>query len=296
MRREDSARFPPSTLRSDFDQSTEVDYNASPLYTQLEGVAEWWELPQFRAGAARDPPLVVDPAAGLGETFAMRITDGNDDGEEYYLNGGNIYTDSSDLELGLEGDKALQAQWVYTRFSAVAVPQGVRVLRAYLTFVVDENDDEPASLTIYGEAIPNSPPIDRSIAYHVSSRQRTTSSVPWSDIPPWSVDEVHDSPDLAAIVQELLDNPAWAEGNAMTFLAVGVGERTVESVEGELQSAPVLTIEYVRTTELSVSLGAATEADFGTGGGDVRGGGAQQSVRVRPHTPAYHRPHRHNPS
>jgi hypothetical protein len=55
----------------------------------------------------------------------------------------------------------------------------------------------------------------------------------------------------------------------MTFLIVGEGERTVECVEGEPQSAPVLTIEYVRTTAFSVGLGAATDANFGTGGGDV---------------------------
>jgi hypothetical protein len=201
MRWADAARFPPATLRNDFDQAGEVDYGISPLYAQLEGVAEWWNLPQFRAGAARDPPFVVDPAAGLVETFTMRITDGNDDGEEYYLKGGNIYTDSSDLELGLESAKAAQAQWVYTRFAGVAVPPGARVLRAYLTFVVDESDDEPSSFTIYGEADPDSPPIDRNVHYHVSRRKRTTSSVPWRDIRAWATDEVHDSPDLAAIVQ-----------------------------------------------------------------------------------------------
>ena len=48
---------------------------------------------------------------------------------------------------------------------------------------------------------PDSPPIDRNVHYHVSRRKRTTSSVPWRDIRAWATEEVHDSPDLAAIVQ-----------------------------------------------------------------------------------------------
>ena len=59
----------------------------------------------------------------------------------------------------------------------------------------------------------------------------------------------------------------------MNFLVVGYGERTVETVEGESESAPVLTIEYVRTEAVDVNVGFPGETPGLTPKADVENGG-----------------------
>jgi hypothetical protein len=53
-----------------------------------------------------------------------------------------------------------------------------------------------------------------------------------------------ETPNLKAIVQELVDRPSWVSGNAMVFLIQGSGKRVTKSYEGQSGSAPLLHVEY----------------------------------------------------
>jgi hypothetical protein len=58
------------------------------------------------------------------------------------------------------------------------------------------------------------------------------------------VDERHFTPDLAVLVQGLVDRGDWAAGNAIVFIITGSGVRTAESYDGEHLAAPILPVEY----------------------------------------------------
>jgi hypothetical protein len=134
-------------------------------------------------------------------------------------------------------------QTVGLRFPGVAVPQGATILSAYLEFTVDETDSVATSLIFEGQAADYAPTF--SMADHdISSRATTTASTLW-DVPAWnSVGQVHQTPDLAAVVQEIVDRPGWYLGSAMAFVVTGSGERTAEAYDGVPSAAPLLHIEF----------------------------------------------------
>jgi hypothetical protein len=53
------------------------------------------------------------------------------------------------------------------------------------------------------------------------------------------------TPDITSIIQEIVDQPSWANGNSLVIIIAGSGTRTAESFEGSSIDAPLLHIEYV---------------------------------------------------
>ena len=51
--------------------------------------------------------------------------------------------------------------------------------------------------------------------------------------------------DLAPVVQEVVDRPGWAGGNALALIVTGSGRRVAESYNGDPSGAPLLYVEYV---------------------------------------------------
>jgi hypothetical protein len=52
------------------------------------------------------------------------------------------------------------------------------------------------------------------------------------------------TPDLAGVVQEIVDRPGWANGNSLAVIVTGTGRRTAEAFDGSRSAAPLLHIEY----------------------------------------------------
>ena len=53
-----------------------------------------------------------------------------------------------------------------------------------------------------------------------------------------------DTPDLGAVVQEIVSRPGWAAGNAVVLIVSGTGHRTARAYDGKPAGAPVLHLEY----------------------------------------------------
>jgi hypothetical protein len=65
--------------------------------------------------------------------------------------------------------------------------------------------------------------------------------------PAWtagSVAAAQRTPDLAWVVQEVVDRPGWASGNALALLVTGRGHRTAVAYEGGAARAAVLHVDY----------------------------------------------------
>lgn len=180
-------------------------------------------------------PGASDPVS----TVNVRITSGNDDVEE--ADDGRMDLASSDLELAYEF--GMGNQHVGLRFPAVQVPAGATITNAWIEFEVDETGSSATSLTVRALA-ENSAAAFTTAAFNLSNRP-TTGSVSWSNLAAWNtLDAKQQTPNLAALVQALVNRPGWSQGNAMGFVITGMGTRTAESYNGEGPAAPLLHIEY----------------------------------------------------
>ena len=172
---------------------------------------------------------VIDPTASA--TVERRITVSSDDVEERISNG-TMYVDGSDIELGIDGARA---QLVGLRFPDLAIPPGVNIKAAWIQFMADETGASAASFAIQGEASPN-PATFTAAVRDASNRPRTVTAIPWT---PASWDAVgaagaaQRSADLSVLVQEQVNRPGWATGNAMVFFVTGTGTRTAEPFDGK---------------------------------------------------------------
>ena len=170
------------------------------------------------------------------------VVAGNDDGEEK-INTGAMDIGSSDLELIRESSEQL----VGLRFSNISIPKGATINSAYIQFTVDEADDEPTTLVFHGEQSANPAPYSTT-AFDISQRQRTADSIIWSDVPAWpSVDEAgpdQQSPDLTALISELINQSNWEAGNALAFIISGNGRRTAIAQNKSEADAPRLIVNY----------------------------------------------------
>lgn len=179
-------------------------------------------------------------SAQSSTVVTTRIAASTDDAEEGAS--GRVYRASTDLELVYDGSR----QTLGLRFTKVAVPQGATVTDAYIQFKTDEATSVSTVLTIRGQAV-NSAPTFSSTSKNVSSRSRTAASVAWSP-PAWKkVGETgagQRTPNLASVVQEVVDRSGWASGNALAFIVTGKGERVAESFDGTRTGTPLLRIAF----------------------------------------------------
>ncbi len=182
-------------------------------------------------------------AVGGGNTVEVRVSSSSDDAEESVATGGMESLKSSDLELTLE--KAGN-QIVGMRFNAVAIPQGATIQNAYLQFTVDETSSTATTLQIWGQAADN-PSTFTTATGDISSRPKTGTSVSWSPAPWLTAGESGPdqmTPNIANVIQEIVNRPGWTSGNSLVVTLTGDGERIAESFDGVPSAAPLLHVEY----------------------------------------------------
>jgi hypothetical protein len=156
-----------------------------------------------------------------------------------------MYLNSSDLELVYDPYfKSIQN--VGIRFTGLSIPDNAVITKAYIQFKVDESSSESTQLSIHGEESSSAAAFNTA-AYNISSRTKTSASVSWSPTA-WSsvgaAGETQRTPDLTSIVQEIVSQSGWQEGNAMAFIITGSGRRVAESYDGDHAGAPLLVVEY----------------------------------------------------
>ena len=176
-----------------------------------------------------------------GSLFTVPIRAGADDGDENQ--GGTVRRTNGDLNLGSgSGGSPTTAA---LRFTGVQVPNGATITSAEVQFTADETGNASTNLVIRAERNDNSAPI-ATTAFNISSRPRTVASVAWP-VPAWltvgAAGPGQLTPNLASVVQEVVNRPGWAAGNALTVILTGSGRRAAESFEGG--APPVLRVQYV---------------------------------------------------
>ncbi|MEE9426034.1 MAG: hypothetical protein V3V18_13815, partial [Methylococcales bacterium] len=191
--------------------------------------------------------ITVNPVSPVspveqGNTIDVRVAASSDDAEEQP--NGSVKLGSSDLEMTFSGSE----QIVGMRFNGIAIPNGATITNAYIQFQTDGVTTGPTNLMIEGEAVDNAVTFTSSSG-NVSARPRT-SSINWNPGPWPTVGEAGNNqrtPDVASILQEIVNRQNWASGNSLAVLVSGTGQRDAESFNGNANAAPLLHVEY--TTE-----------------------------------------------
>lgn len=195
----------------------------------------------------------------LADTITLSVSNGNDDAEENVTTG-IISTTSSDLEMVLDG--AVQ-QAVGIRFNSVPVVKNTLIENAYIQFTVDEVTSSATNVWIHGEKTDDAQPYNPSSLFSVSARATTNDSVTWT-IPAWTTVGLSGndqrSPDISALIREIIADPDWQAGNAMSFVIQGSGSRVADSFEGGSTSAPKLVISYRIQNVNNVGIGVSAPA------------------------------------
>jgi PKD repeat protein len=208
--------------------------------------------------------LLSAGTAKAAEVTQIRISASSDDAEEQAS--GSVSFTSSDLELVHKTTD----QTVGMRFAGVNVPRGAMIINGFVQFQVDEADIGETLLKIQAEDT-DDPPTFANSAGNISSRNTTATEV-WWDPAPWTVvgeaGVDQQTPNIASILQDVVDRPGWRNGNALVLIITGAGTRVAESYDGDSIGAPLLYVEYIANeapvavidapvTDMTVTVGAS---------------------------------------
>ncbi len=198
-----------------------------------------------RVGDAVRTHSVLLRALGANDgVYDIPVVAAFDDAEENGLTG-IVYRTSPSLQLA---DDALSwnTDAVGIRFVNVEIPQGAAIASAFVQFQAAAGVNTGAvDLTIRGEDTDHASPFGL-LLFNISSRSTTSQFVSWSP-PDWNsvgvagVDQR--TPDLSAVLQEIVDRSGWQSGNAMVLIFTGTGTRSAEAFDGNGSAAPVLHVE-----------------------------------------------------
>ena len=145
--------------------------------------------------------------------------------------------------------KAATNSWAFV-LTDLSIPQGANITNAYIQFQVDEPFSGTTDLMIEGHATNNAPTFTSANA-NISNRNRTNAVVGWTPVPWTTVGEAgtdQQTPDIATVIQEIVNRPQWLSGNSLAVILSGSGRRTAESFNGDPNGAALLHIDYTPGT------------------------------------------------
>ena len=133
------------------------------------------------------------------------------------------------------------------RFARVRIPRTATIVNAYIQFTAAQLQSLPTALTIRGQAADKAGPFAAPKG-NVSTRPTTTAAVAWPTVPAWTTiggaGPDQRTPDLSAVIREIVHRPGWTSGNALAVIITGTGHRTATSFDGKRTAAPLLHVEY----------------------------------------------------
>jgi hypothetical protein len=173
------------------------------------------------------------------------VNQSHDDAEEG--TNGQVDLTNEDLDLGqLSGFESAKA--IGIRFEGILVTKEQKIKQAFLQFTIEGNKvkAKQTELTIRAELSPNAVSF-KNEAKNISSRKLTKTMVKW--IPePWNPKKAGDlmprTPNLSPLIDEVVNQDGWQEGNALVLIITGTGERDAVSFDGGgKKEGPMLHIE-----------------------------------------------------
>jgi hypothetical protein len=149
----------------------------------------------------------------------LKVSASADDAYDYSAT--EFWNSTSTMRVG---DNSGKKATMGLRFSAVSVPAGATITRAVLRVKSYQAWSNALHVKVSAEATDN-PGSFTSASVRPSARVKTVRQVDW-DPGAWSSGVWYDSPDLKDVVQEAVNRPGWAGGNALVLLLADDGSAT----------------------------------------------------------------------
>lgn len=160
--------------------------------------------------------IVTDTITDEGVTFAASSDDAEQENDEIDA----LFDD--DIDAGWEGDpEDFNVLSCGLRFQNISIPKGARIDSAFIRVHSHESKtaEDVAELTIFGNDVDHAATFVEDAL--ITDRTYTETEVEWTVAEEWGLWTPHRTPDLAAIVQEIVDRDGWAFGNAIAFIIEG---------------------------------------------------------------------------
>lgn len=195
---------------------------------------------QANAGdASRIYSVILRDGKTLSETF--RILDSRDDATENGVLGLNV----TNATYMLIGDNGLNNATAAVRFDKLPVEPGELIITAEVQFTSVDDQKDATTITIWAEAADHAATYSTGL-WDIGSRPRTALQTTWSP-GTWTTGErgsAQRTPNLAALMQEVIDRPGWQHDKAVAFFLEGTAERNARTLDHSTAAAPVLHLTY----------------------------------------------------
>lgn len=181
----------------------------------------------------------------ISKYISSRISDSRDDAEEDVgATPGPVFLSSWDLEMVYDPGWAYGDQTTGMRFNGINIPQGATIQSAKITFRANSSQSGASNIQFWGQAADNASAFTTA-NFDISSRPKTSASFAWNNVPAWTTGAYYATPDLSAIIQEIINRSGWSAGNSLAIITTGAGKRDAYSYDGSISAAPLLEITYV---------------------------------------------------
>jgi hypothetical protein len=168
---------------------------------------------------------------------------------------GFSWWNSSDIDIGYDTSHAPNA--ISLLFANLDVPAGATIDSAVVTFTAlsgaQGSADVPLTVTAQDAASPAAPVQDGATqaSFDVTGRTRVGASVPWNLTTAWAADQTYDTPNLASVLQAVVNRTDWEAGSDVLIIIEPTGTVTNTQYrranpEGAA-TGPLLTVEYSTT-------------------------------------------------
>lgn len=208
----------------------------------------------YSSGGSDDSHIsLVTIAPSISGVVDSRVNSGDND--NFYRQNSSaspsLSDNANDVPVGLF-DANQTAMGGQMRFLNITVPVGATITEAHLELMSSGNDSaNTVNSRIRGKDVDNAT-IDTTTG-GFENPPFTTAVVDWDAIAAWTNGTTYNSPDIKTIIQEIIDRPGWASGNAMVIIWEDMEKRTTQSdntlrrarsYNNVAANSPILHIEY----------------------------------------------------
>lgn len=164
------------------------------------------------------------PSSALAETVSSTITVGNNDSS---LTGNSFNRTSVTQQLGKSGASSVQSLLL---FSNITVPKNAVITNAYVDFGLAGSGGNTINVKIAAQnssspTAPTNVSTFKSVASNI-----TTQNVTWNNVPHGAWGDIITTPNIASVVQALVNRTDWQSGNSMQLW---VGDNGSASYSGD---------------------------------------------------------------
>ena len=212
----------------------------SPVFTAPVPIADSGLVSAFSTWRGGERQSLTAGSQPLPERLTIHRYPATADDDAFEDEDGVMELDGETLLIGQDGIAGL-------RFSDVRIPCDAHLVRAYVHFYKGATSNVPTQGEVRAELAFDSAPFTAA-PMDISSRTTTAAAAPWI-VRTWSGVAKRDlntiTPDLCELVQEVIDQPGWEPGNAMSFFFHHTGDRNAGAFDDTKTRAATLSLIFI---------------------------------------------------